>query len=136
MTTEYMNDRDHRIIDALKANDTQVGGQHYKSGYQHWDFVHDFQLDYFEGCATKYVTRRKGNRKEDLRKARHFLVKRMELNILPSPRDGNHTSRRVECFCLSNRLTVREQLFLLAVISYQYSAALEQLDALIDETNF
>ena len=129
-----MNDRDHRIIDAMKANDTQVGGKHYKSGYQHWDFVHDFQLDYFEGCATKYVTRRKGNRKEDLAKARHFLVKRMEL---PSPAnrsmDEGNLNRMVQSFCLSNRLTVREQLFLLAVVGRHYKAALEQLDALINE---
>jgi hypothetical protein len=118
----------------MKANDTQVGGKHYKSGYQHWDFVHDFQLDYFEGCATKYVTRRKGNRKEDLGKARHFLVKRMEIKAVLEPRPGyENADKLVQSFCLSNRLKVREQLFLLAVVGRHYKAALEQLDALINE---
>lgn len=62
------------------ANDRQVGGSHYAGAYQHWDFVHDLNLDYWQACASKYVTRwRKKNGLEDLAKAPHYMEKRKEL---------------------------------------------------------
>ena len=62
------------------ANSTQVGGTHYRSPIQHWDFVVANDLDYFQGQITKYVTRwRKKNGIGDLYKARHFLQKYIEL---------------------------------------------------------
>ena len=64
-----------------KANDEQVGGQHYKDvSIQHWDFVWAQNLDYFQGQITKYVCRhRDKNGIEDLLKAKHFLEKYIEL---------------------------------------------------------
>jgi len=62
-----------------KANDRQVGGNHYASPIQHWDYVIANDLDYFQGAITKYVTRWKDkNGVEDLLKARHFLDKYIE----------------------------------------------------------
>lgn len=62
------------------ANATQVGGSHYRNDIQHWDFVAQYGLGYFEGQVTKYVTRwRKKNGVQDLRKAQHFLRKLIEL---------------------------------------------------------
>ena len=65
----------------MKANDRQVGGEHYRGrALQHWDIVRMFQLDYFQGQITKYVMRWKDkNGMEDLKKARHFLDKYIEL---------------------------------------------------------
>lgn len=64
----------------LLANDRQVGGKHYKSSIQHWDYVVANDLDYFQGQITKYVTRwRQKNGVEDLLKARHFLDKYIEV---------------------------------------------------------
>ena len=64
----------------MAANDTQVGGDHYKSSIQHWDYVVANDLDYFQGQITKYVTRwKKKNGVKDLLKARHFLDKYIEL---------------------------------------------------------
>ena len=65
-----------------KANEKQVGGSHYGGGaLQHWDVVDKFKLDYFQGQITKYVMRWKDkNGLEDLKKARHFLDKYIELN--------------------------------------------------------
>jgi hypothetical protein len=65
----------------MAANDTQVAGTHYASGIQHWDFVVANDLNYFEGQITKYVTRcrKKGQCVQDLKKARHFLDKYIEL---------------------------------------------------------
>lgn len=69
------------------ANERQVAGTHYSrfGELQHWDVVHAFKLDYFQGQITKYVMRwnlkhgetAKGI--EDLEKAQHFLQKYIEL---------------------------------------------------------
>jgi hypothetical protein len=60
-------------------NDRQVGGAHYKSKIQHWDYVLANELDYFQGQITKYVTRwRQKGGIQDLEKARHFLDKYIE----------------------------------------------------------
>lgn len=81
----------------MSANDTQVGGDHYKTdgGLQHWDMVSLFNLDYFQGQITKYILRWKykhstpAKRLEDLKKARHFLDKYIELQekkiVQPAP---------------------------------------------------
>jgi Protein of unknwon function (DUF3310) len=64
-----------------KANDRQVGGDHYKGHLlQHWDLVQIYGWDYFQGQITKYLMRwRKKNGIEDLEKARHYLDKYIEL---------------------------------------------------------
>lgn len=70
-----------------KANDTQVGGTHYAQWGkpQHWDLVQMFGWDYFQGQITKYLMRWKvkhatpEGRLEDLKKARHFLDKYIEI---------------------------------------------------------
>ena len=73
------------------ANDIQVGGKHYASQIQHWDYVAANNLDYFQGQITKYVTRwkEKGG-VQDLLKAKHFLEKYIELNS-PAPEEGGPT---------------------------------------------
>jgi len=66
----------------MPANDTQVGGTHYSQhgDLQHWDVVHHFKLDYFQGQVIKYVMRWKDkNGIQDLKKAQHFLAKYIEL---------------------------------------------------------
>jgi len=64
----------------MKANDKQVGGSHYKSSIQHWDYVLANDLDYFQAQITKYVTRwKKKNGITDLQKALHFLEKYIEV---------------------------------------------------------
>jgi hypothetical protein len=65
----------------MKANDVQVAGSHYKQNtIQPWDFVAANGLGFFEGNIVKYVTRwkEKGGI-DDLRKARHYLDKLIEL---------------------------------------------------------
>ena len=69
----------------MNANDTQVGGSHYKDvskgGEQHWDMMWRLYREaWFVGCITKYILRyRKKNGIEDLNKARHYLEKLIEL---------------------------------------------------------
>lgn len=69
----------------MSANDTQIGGNHYRSSAQHWDFAaHNFGRGYFKGQITKYLARwRKKGGVQDLQKAEHFLRKLIELEDIP-----------------------------------------------------
>lgn len=76
------------------ANNRQVGGLHYDSPIQHWDFVAQNNLDYFQGQITKYVARWKNKGGlEDLLKAQHFLEKYIELNS-PDPTEADVIASR------------------------------------------
>lgn len=59
------------------VNTQQVGGTHYRTKFQHWDFTLTvLQGRYLEGCITKYISRwRKKNGLEDLKKSAHYLRK-------------------------------------------------------------
>lgn len=62
------------------ASDSQVGGDHYrKYKIQPWDIWEEYGLDAFTGAVIKYLLRDKGNRLEDLKKARHTLDKLIEI---------------------------------------------------------
>lgn len=63
------------------ANEIQVGGDHYKAKtIQPWDFIAANQIGYFEGNIVKYVSRwRDKGGINDLKKARHYLDKLIEL---------------------------------------------------------
>ena len=64
----------------MSANTQQIGGSHYASAYQHWDYVWRLKLGYFPGQITKYALRwRKKNGAQDLEKAVHFAEKYQEL---------------------------------------------------------
>jgi hypothetical protein len=73
------------------ANSRQVGGDHYRAvpGEQHWDRVARLGLDYWQAMITRYVERwRLKGGVEDLKKARHFLDKYLELieaGTVPGP---------------------------------------------------
>lgn len=111
----------------MGANDKQVGGDHYQSGYQHWDFVCETQMHYLIACATKYIIRhRKKNGKQDLEKAIHYIEKFLQVASNPTSkvraffpwldrREGVFVNARyvehnpqfkrlVEYFCVSNEL--------------------------------
>ena len=64
------------------ARDSQVGGSHYsRHEIQPWDVVDEYGLDFYAGNVLKYLLRagRKGSRVEDLKKARHYLGKLIEI---------------------------------------------------------
>ncbi len=65
----------------MKASERQVGGDHYKSEYQHWDWAIDIRLGYLESAASKYIGRwRDKNGVQDTEKAVHYLEKALEAN--------------------------------------------------------
>ncbi|MFE6846541.1 DUF3310 domain-containing protein [Streptomyces sp. NPDC057686] len=55
--------------------DRQVGGTHYSDlPIQPFDIIDAYGLDFYEGCALKYLLRyRKKGGAEDLRKCAHYL---------------------------------------------------------------
>jgi hypothetical protein len=66
----------------VAANNYQVGGAHYKTSYEHWDWALDIGLGYLDGVATKYMARA-GKKAgvdilQDLEKSRHYTVKMIE----------------------------------------------------------
>ena len=75
----------------MSVNEKQVGGEHYRSKVQHWDYVELNGLRYTEGCATKYATRnrKKGQQRQDLEKAIHYVEKVQDMYrngvLLPRP---------------------------------------------------
>lgn len=64
-----------------RANDTQVGGSHYKKGgEEHWDRAWRLKYDPFQYIITKWVERwRDKGGLEDLYKARHAINKYIEV---------------------------------------------------------
>lgn len=77
----------------MSANEKQVGGNHYASGIQHWDYVIANELDYFQAQVTKYVTRwKKKNGIQDLEKAMHFLEKYIESEKMKYQTKGTWTT--------------------------------------------
>ena len=63
----------------MSANDRQVGGKHYQTPIQHWDYVLANDIPYMEGQIIKYLVRwRKKGGLQDLHKARHYLDKLIE----------------------------------------------------------
>jgi Protein of unknwon function (DUF3310) len=83
-----------QISTSSRANDRQVGGNHYKEAaavcphcggeIQHWDLF--AKMPYLVGQVCKYVMRFLGkNGKQDLEKAGHFLQKLTEVYYPEKP---------------------------------------------------
>lgn len=63
------------------SNERVFHPKHYNRGIEMWDYAHSHKLDFFEGNIVKYVTRWKDkNGIEDLKKAKQYLDKLIELN--------------------------------------------------------
>jgi len=102
-----------------QANERQVGGNHYKSDFQHWDFVNQTALPYIPAQVARYLCRwKKKGKEEDLRKAVHFMEKLIE----------EEATRRkihrilVENFILSNKIEMEEANALRYLVKYYVGA--------------
>jgi Protein of unknwon function (DUF3310) len=96
-----------------KANEYQVGGDHYSQAgqFQHWDFVNEFNIDYFVGVISKYITRwrKKGQPVQDLEKAIHYTAKLRELALAGKTNSACLVSEtEVRKFCSANRISQQE----------------------------
>lgn len=79
---DLFHEQTRKHIQDLKANDVQVAGTHYKGkAIQPWDYIVGNNLGYLEGNVVKYVSRWKDKGGiDDLRKARHYLDKLIEVS--------------------------------------------------------
>lgn len=75
-----LNENDIRDMQGYsQPNAKQVGGDHYQSDIQCWDFLIANNIGYLEGTAIKYLTRwQKKGGIADLQKAMHFIEKCIE----------------------------------------------------------
>lgn len=73
------------LKDTTNSRNNQVGGEHYKKhSIQPWDIIKDWKLDFIEGNVVKYMLRDKGSKKEDLKKACHYLQEILEcIKVVP-----------------------------------------------------
>lgn len=126
----------------MSVNEKQVGGEHYRSKVQHWDYVELNGLRYTEGCATKYATRnrKKGQQRQDLEKAIHYVEKVQDLhrNGYLHPRTAPMVISLVD-FVESNELTENEA-EVVRILTYweadpELTRALEILREMIEELN-
>lgn len=87
MHDQAQRELDRAVQREAGANRAQVGGDHYKTPIEHWDYVLANDIPYLEAQIIKYVTRhRRKNGVEDLRKAEHFLQKLLEVETSGMPR--------------------------------------------------
>lgn len=121
---------------ASPANTRQFGGHHYKDvGYEHWDFVHDTNMDYWQGCATKYITRARKHMAGfvlNIEKSIHYVDKREELAA-----DGRQnqarmpTSEQIGDYVAANQLNQDERSAILDIIAGRWGEARAALKAML-----
>lgn len=118
----------------MTANERQIGGTHYNSALQHWDFVEHYGVGYLEGCITKYITRHhRKNGLQDLEKAEHYLEKLIELyqKGRRSRMFDGVTLAQVENFIIANNLGQLEGEICLLIFSNYGFADLEKARVLL-----
>ena len=128
----------------MSANDTQIDGNHYKSQYQHWDFVIDAELNYLQGCATKYLSRARfkhGSPLVDYQKAKHYTLKLIEttlygkgvFSLMKNAQLTYHRSAHAHRFIHLSKMNNAEKSAFLNICSYTSSKELEQAVKGLDE---
>lgn len=123
----------------MQANDTQVGGDHYKtSTYQHWDMAADAGLFHQEAAASKYLSRfdtSKGKPEEDLRKAAHYVEKLKELFTegRRAPLSKLTARETMVFYCDTNGFTGPKREALLRLVTWRNAFDLSELVLLISK---
>jgi Protein of unknwon function (DUF3310) len=119
------------------ANDIQYGGNHYKTPYEHWDFVLNCGLGYLEGNATRYLARwqKAGKSKTDLEKARHYVAKILENCEAHFPRSRRNAAwvrGELARFCAINKIEGNSLAATVAVTIWETRNDLASAISLID----
>lgn len=97
----------------MTANETQVGGNHYKTEYEHWDLVIATGMSYLPAQATRYIVRwRKKDGLKDLQKALHYIDKLREAFLVGTvkPFCADRSFSEIVKFSLANKLSEREHI--------------------------
>ncbi len=121
----------------VNPNAMQVGGTHYQTEYQVWDFTEKHGLGHLEACIIKYLCRwrTKGNVVGDLEKAIHYVDKLIDLHKTKGrvPK-GCASFDDAQYFSAMQNLTITEE-FVVTVISrwscckelFECRAAIQQM---------
>lgn len=113
----------------------QVGGDHYESSYEHWDWAADQQLCYFVAAATKYIVRwrSKGGAK-DLKKAYSYMEKYESLLkrdcIIPGLKKVNE--QKFKNFIEANSVPGLEALCCRLMVTFTKGTPLGPITTIID----
>jgi hypothetical protein len=121
---------------SMTANESQVGGTHYKTDYEHWDLAIAIPLGYLEGCATKYVSRwRKKEGIKDLQKALHYLDKLMETAEYPILRKLSYIDimKEIDRFAHANNLSIMDKKFVELMSTYKDNLGLQEARYVLNE---
>lgn len=120
-----MSKGEHMKKSINTANSRQVGGEHYKTPYEHWDLVENTNMRYMEGNATKYISRwRKKAGGKDLDKAMHYVDKLLEQNpkgfkyIRIRPVEI-YIRKEVAAFCAANELHPTEECLIRSLATWE-----------------
>ncbi len=119
----------------MNANETQVGGTHYRTAFQHWDLAHELDLGYFEGQISKYLTRHRSKKgREDAEKALHFTKKLHELALFSDkrPRHKFSTIARMTQYAEANQLLPLEYACIMSICNWSMPEDLKMLEARIE----
>lgn len=117
----------------MTANDARVPA-HYSASYIHWDLVARTGMGYFEGNATKYLSRwRKKGGRADLEKALHYVEKLRGIahtlyQPRPLPMPAEMVRGHVARFAQANDLNSLEQQLIEAIACWQY---VQEIDAVL-----
>ena len=114
----------------MSANDTQVGGTHYRCPFQHWDLALVLGLGHFEGSIPKYVTRhRSKDGRKDLEKAIHYTKKLKESAEWHNTRPLHKyfTLGQLVEYSEANGLTPQEMMCVSSICSWSTVQDLEML---------
>lgn len=115
----------------MSANESQVGGDHYKGSYQHWDLMLDLKAQCPIVYATKYVYRwRKKNGFQDLRKALHCVEKAIEVE-LPATCASANDFNKLDHFLQSNEVDIDDGFILRLIVSGLYDAAYRAIQTML-----
>ena len=115
----------------MSANDTQVGGDHYKAAYQHWDFMLDTGAQCPVVYATKYVFRwRKKNGLQDLEKAIHCVKKALDV-ALPITCFTFAHKHDLDHFLQANDVDIDDGYIIRLIMLGQYEKAISAIKAML-----
>lgn len=120
----------------MNANDRQVGGSHYASEYQHWDFVVDVNIPYLAAAILKYTSRHAAKDGErDLRKAEHFAEKLIEVftsgRLAPPPSPTEFVAELCARFVKAQGLNATQGLIVALAVEWRNLDDLELLRDLV-----
>lgn len=106
----------------MKANQVQVGGEHYKaSEFQPWDLMHRYNIKFLEGCAIKYISRwRNKNGVQDLEKALHFVRKLEEVADEGYQPGGGIGPGALVAYYTANGITDFREQILISILANQW----------------